>query len=190
MKNWPSCCANFVNGADVGMIKRGGRAGFALKALESRSIRTELRRKKLQGDAAAERRILGLENDTHAAAAQLFQNAVVRNGLPDHWAEMLSAEVQQVNEGREVEGRSGPTRQPLPPFTPLLHYFICPGTTLTSIRLPILAIPWSLAGHAAPNACTPHEVKRHGFPLEPWPRGLEYASESKHSRETQDLATK
>ena len=84
MKNWPSCLPDFVNGADVGMVQRGRGASLALKTLERRRIRTEFRRKKLQGHAAAERRILGLEDHTHPAAAQLLQNAVVRNRLADH----------------------------------------------------------------------------------------------------------
>jgi hypothetical protein len=35
-----------------------------------------------------------------ASAAELFENAVVRDDLPDHWAEMFGLEVGQINGGR------------------------------------------------------------------------------------------
>ena len=39
-------------------------------------------------------------------ATYLLENAVVRNGLPDHRAEILGLEAGQVNEGKEVGGVS------------------------------------------------------------------------------------
>ena len=49
-------------------------------------------------------RVLGLVNDAHPSAAQLFENAVVRDGLPDEWmgvrhlALILGCGRRQVNE--------------------------------------------------------------------------------------------
>jgi hypothetical protein len=40
-------------------------------------------RQELEGDKAAELHILGLVNHAHAAATQLFKDAVVGNRLPD-----------------------------------------------------------------------------------------------------------
>ena len=37
-------------------------------------------------------------------ATYLLENAVVRNGVPDHRAEILCLEAGQVNEGKEVGG--------------------------------------------------------------------------------------
>jgi hypothetical protein len=80
----PILLADFMNGANVGMVERGRSASLPLKTLERCRISTKLRRKELQRHAAAEGRILGLEDDTHPAAAQLLQNAVVGNSLADH----------------------------------------------------------------------------------------------------------
>jgi len=46
-------------------------------------------RQELQGDKATQFDILGLVDDTHAATAELLDDAVVRDGLPDHWVAML-----------------------------------------------------------------------------------------------------
>ena len=44
MKAWPFVFADVVDGADVGMIERGGGLGFALEALESLRIVGDVRR--------------------------------------------------------------------------------------------------------------------------------------------------
>jgi hypothetical protein len=43
---------------------------------------------------------------THPATAQLLDDAVMRDNLANHWAQMLGLEVRQVNEAREVGGPS------------------------------------------------------------------------------------
>ena len=48
--------------------------------------------------------VLSFVDHAHAAAAQFLDDAVVRDGLPDHWAEILGPEIRQVNEGVEVGG--------------------------------------------------------------------------------------
>ena len=50
-------------------------------------------RQKLQGDKPVQGYVLGLVNDTHAAATQLLNDAVVRNGLADHWRESYVGEM-------------------------------------------------------------------------------------------------
>src|SRR5712691_13529715 len=56
-------------------------------------------RQELQGDKAAQFDILSLVNHTHPATAELLDDAVVRDGLPDHgcWSIMLGVKVEQVN---------------------------------------------------------------------------------------------
>ena len=76
--------ANFVNGADVGMVQRGSRLRLALKAAERRGILGHFIGQKLQCDKPPQPRVFGLVDHAHAAAAQLLQNAVMRNGLSDH----------------------------------------------------------------------------------------------------------
>jgi hypothetical protein len=44
--------------------------------------------------------VFGLIDDSHPSTTQLFEDAVVRDGLADHWAEMLGPAQRQVNEAR------------------------------------------------------------------------------------------
>ena len=76
--------ADFVDGADVGMVQGGGSAGFAAKTLQRLRILRSIFGKKLQGDEAAEQRVFGLVNDAHPAAAEQFDDPVVGDGLADH----------------------------------------------------------------------------------------------------------
>ena len=69
--------ADLVDGADVGMIERGGRARLALKTLDCQGIAGECRRQKLERDLAAQPRVVCLVDHPHAAATQLLQHAVM-----------------------------------------------------------------------------------------------------------------
>ena len=40
----------------------------------------------LEGDEAAELDVFGLVDHAHAAAAEFFEDAIVRDGLADHWS--------------------------------------------------------------------------------------------------------
>ncbi len=73
--------ANVVDGADVGMVQRRGGLGLAAKALEGLAILREIVGKKLEGDEAAETRVLGFVDHAHAAATELFDDPVMRDGL-------------------------------------------------------------------------------------------------------------
>ena len=75
--------ANFVDGADVGMIQCGGGLRFALKAVEGLRVFGYVVGQELQGDKAVELHVLGFVDHTHAAATELLDDAVVRNGLAD-----------------------------------------------------------------------------------------------------------
>ena len=74
---------NRVDGADVRVIEGRSRARLALEALEQLAVLGHFRRKKLQGHAAAELRILGFVHHTHAARAQFAENLVVQERLAD-----------------------------------------------------------------------------------------------------------
>src|SRR5438309_6147229 len=87
----------FVNSADVRMVQRGRSLGLPLKTAESLCIVGEFIRKELKGDVATQLEIFRLVHNTHSAATQPLHNAVVRNGLADHWAEILGPELRQVN---------------------------------------------------------------------------------------------
>src|SRR5690348_14101980 len=84
LANFTRGLANLVNRADVGMIERGGGAGFTLKAFEGLLVAGDAFRKKFQRDETAEARVFGFVDDAHASAAELFENAVMGDGGADH----------------------------------------------------------------------------------------------------------
>jgi hypothetical protein len=75
--------ADFVDGADVGMVQGGGGFGFAAETFESLRIGGERFGKKFQSDEAIKESVLGFVDDAHSAAAETFENAEVRDGLSD-----------------------------------------------------------------------------------------------------------
>ncbi len=76
--------ADVVDGANVGMIERGRGPRFAPEALERLRILRQFVGQKLQGYAPAQAQVFSLVDHTHTTAAEFLQNAVVRDGLPDH----------------------------------------------------------------------------------------------------------
>src|SRR5437868_11621058 len=76
--------SDIVKRANIGMIQRRGRAGFALKSLQRLRIAGEFRRQKLERNVAAEARVFRLIHHSHAAGAELGEDAIVRDGLAEH----------------------------------------------------------------------------------------------------------
>ena len=66
------------------MIQCRGSLRFTLETAQCLGILRYLVGKELQGNETVELDVLGLVDHTHAAA-QLVQNAVVRNGLADQF---------------------------------------------------------------------------------------------------------
>ena len=81
---WPSCLPDLVDRADIGMVESGGGVRLALETGQSLGVLGDVIGKKLQGDKAVQGYVLGLVDHTHPAAAQLLDDAVVRDGLADH----------------------------------------------------------------------------------------------------------
>src|SRR5215469_7567789 len=100
--------ADFVNRTDVGMVQRGCRACFPSETFQRSGVLRHGIRQEFEGDEPSKGEILGLVYDPHSAATEFLNDAVVRDGLADHWAEMLGREVEQVNEGRKVGTISAP----------------------------------------------------------------------------------
>jgi hypothetical protein len=96
----PVLLADVMNRADVGVIQRRCGLGFALKTSERLWVSGNLLRQKLESDKAVQPHVLGLVHDTHPAATQLLDDAVVRDGLADHADAMLGALQWEVNEMR------------------------------------------------------------------------------------------
>ncbi len=64
--------ANFVNGANVGMVQRGGGASFALKSFQRLGIFGWFLGKKFQRDKTAQVGVFRFVDDAHPATTQLF----------------------------------------------------------------------------------------------------------------------
>ena len=75
---------NLVNGADIGMVQGGCGLRFALESGQSLPILFNLVRQELQSDKAVQLYVLSLVDNAHPAAAQLLDDAVVRDGLAKH----------------------------------------------------------------------------------------------------------
>ncbi len=76
-----------VNATDVGMIERG-RGSRASRWKRSRALVVGggLLGEKLQRDMTTQDQVFGLVDDAHAAATELFQDAIVRDGPANHGA--------------------------------------------------------------------------------------------------------
>ena len=81
--------ADVVYGADVGMVQCGSSLGFALEAGEGLGVSGDVVGQKLEGNKAVQPGVFGFIDHTHAAATDLLDNAVVRDGPTDHWRTML-----------------------------------------------------------------------------------------------------
>jgi hypothetical protein len=68
------------------MVQRRGGLGFAAESFQGLAILSEIVGKKLQGNEAIEAGILGLVHHTHTAATQHLDDAVVRDGLVNHFS--------------------------------------------------------------------------------------------------------
>ena len=62
---------------DVGVVQLGRGPGLALESPALLGVSERLRRQDLERDVAAQRDLLGLVDDAHAAAADLAENAIV-----------------------------------------------------------------------------------------------------------------
>lgn len=87
--------ANVVYGADVGVIQSGCGLGFAPEAGEDLRVTGKFLGQKFERDQTVKPRIFGFVDHAHTAAAQPFQNAVVRHGLANHCQGMLRGENTQ-----------------------------------------------------------------------------------------------
>src|SRR5208283_4501529 len=94
--------ADFVDRADVGVVQGGSCACFPAEAFERLRVLSYVLGQKLQRDKAAKFRVLGLINNTHASAAELLDDAVVRDDLADHSWRILRRRNGQVNESSRV----------------------------------------------------------------------------------------
>ena len=89
----PIGLVDFVDRADVRVVQRGRSLGFPLETAEGLCIVGEFVGKELQGDVAAQLEVFRLVHHAHSAAADLAEDAVVRDGLADHAANLTSVKL-------------------------------------------------------------------------------------------------
>ena len=82
--------ADVVDGADIGMVQRRRRFGFAAKSFQSLAILGQIFGQEFKRHEAVEPYVLGLIDHAHPAPAQLLDDAVMRDGLADHWQRILT----------------------------------------------------------------------------------------------------
>ena len=88
--------SNFMDRADVGVIKRRRSPRLPTKPLQRLRLLAHIFRKELERDKPSEGGVFGLVNHAHSAATDGFQDAVMGDGLADqgllrnrHWQLIL-----------------------------------------------------------------------------------------------------
>ena len=75
-----------------------GNRNFPLEACKRLRVFGDVVRKEFQRDEAMKTGIFRLVNHPHTTTAKFLDDSIMRDGLPDHWADMLGAEDVEVNE--------------------------------------------------------------------------------------------
>jgi hypothetical protein len=86
-KGPPVSLVNLMNRADVRMIESRGSLRFALETAERLRGLIDIVGEELERHQPTELYILCLEDHTHPSATEFLDDAVVRDGLTDHWDE-------------------------------------------------------------------------------------------------------
>lgn len=76
--------AKFVDGANIGMVKRRSRARLLNETLFGLGVARQLRRQKLNGDVALQFGVFRFVDDAHAAFAELGADLVMGDNMSDH----------------------------------------------------------------------------------------------------------
>src|SRR5262249_49102213 len=80
----PVVVFDFEDGADVGMVQLRRSTRLTLEALERLLVIYQIFRDELEGDVSAKAGVFGFIDNSHAAATEFTQNAVVGDRLADH----------------------------------------------------------------------------------------------------------
>ena len=76
--------ADFVDGANIGMIESRRRARLPAKTFQSLRVSRKIIGKEFEGHETAKLSVLSLVDHTHSATTKFLDNAVVRCGLANH----------------------------------------------------------------------------------------------------------
>jgi len=74
------------------MVQGRSSLRFPPKMRERLTIQRDTLRQKFERDKTMQTAILGFVDNAHTAAAELFDNAIVGNGLAEHWWRNLTWE--------------------------------------------------------------------------------------------------
>lgn len=102
------CLVDFVNGADVGVIERGGGLRFLPETVVRVFIFREIGREEFQRNKPVQTGVERFVHHSHPAAAEPFDDAIVGDGLANHGGQSLLPSVWAFN----AESRP-PSRHPL-----------------------------------------------------------------------------
>lgn len=72
---------HFINRANVGVVQGGSGPCLPLKTAERPRVLSDFIRQKLESHEAVKADVLGLVNHAHSAMAQLFEDAIMGDGL-------------------------------------------------------------------------------------------------------------
>src|ERR1700693_1280616 len=75
---------DLIDRADIGMVESGGRLRLSLETGQGLGVFRDVLGQELQRDKATELGVFSLVDHTHSAAAELLNDAIVRDGLADH----------------------------------------------------------------------------------------------------------
>jgi hypothetical protein len=84
-----------------GWFSEEASSGFTTETFECLRVLGQMIRQEFQSDKTTKLSVLSLVNDAHSAAAELLNNAVMRDRLADHWRRSLCRENLQVNPTNE-----------------------------------------------------------------------------------------
>jgi hypothetical protein len=101
-----SVLADFVNGADIGMVEGRGSTSLAAKAFQRLRVLRHIVGQEFESNEATEVSVLGLVNNTHPAAAQFLDDAVVRDGLADQPRDGLQSSGRNVRVAAQASQRT------------------------------------------------------------------------------------
>ena len=83
----PIVLADFMNRADVRMVEGGGGSSFTSETFQRLRVMRNFVWQEFQSDETTQLGIFSLIDNSHPTAAQLLDNAIVRDSVPDHWRE-------------------------------------------------------------------------------------------------------
>jgi hypothetical protein len=76
--------ANFIDGANVGVIEGGSGLGFAFETKKGFGVGGEIIGQKFESNEAVKLGVFGFIDDTHTTATKFFDDAIVSDGLAEH----------------------------------------------------------------------------------------------------------